>query len=383
MKREELTPMVYYEWPEKYRNNTAVPNSTTWPNEYDLSLPGNLRSTAVDSLFDFDESQVHPIFPKIPEPYNTILNDSTVYGPQSVYVLATSKDSTYTMCSIRAALTPDCSTQYHVTVSGAALGLNCQDPNDRLAYHNSEPKATNGAWKQDYKDVATEWAKAISLGDGISDGKSTNARLLTQMIPKSNVLDGSLPSISEALAVLAGNTLLLSSLNSPFIHYWNYSDEISTLKEPQYQAFNATYRNLDYQSGGTRQWQGMFYIVLTVVFVANFFCLIYFLISGGLMTDFIEPQNLFCLALLSPPSEDLAGACGGGPDKEHFDTAWNVKIDRQHDHLWLESSTGKRRAVGRHKRNKSSITTMTDYEMQARPLSRAYSKIRRNRASAL
>ncbi|KAL6720652.1 hypothetical protein ACLMJK_002577 [Lecanora helva] len=381
---EELTPMVYYEWLENYRNDTGMPNSTSWPNYYDLTIPEKYRLTAVDKLFDFDESQVHPIFPKLPDPYNTVLNASSAYGPNSVYLLAATQDKAYTMCSIRAAVTPSCSTHYHVTVSGAALSVNCEDPEDRLAYRKSVPEAPNGVWEKDWKDVASGWASALSLNAGISDGKASNARLLSQMIPKANRLDPALPSISEALAVLAGNTLLLSSLNSPFIHYWNYSNETPPiLKTPQYQAFNATFRSIEYQSGGTQDWQGMFYIVLAVVFIANLCCFIYFLVSGGLMTDFIEPQNLFSLALLSPPSEDLAGACGGGPDRNQYDVPWNVKIDRAREHLWFESSDGKRSIKRRHKRNKSSISGPMEYEMQQRPLLRAYSKIRRNRASIL
>ena len=383
MTQEELLPMVYSDWPDEYRSNKTNPDTNSWPGSYDLSLFPNSTSKAVDELFDFDGSQKHPIFPKRPLPFNTVLNSTVVYGQESIYLLATSEDSFYTLCSLRAALTPNCSTEYHVTMSGGSLSVKCPDPNSHLAYSKSQPKAPNGFWDPNWKDVAISWATGLSLNSGITDGQSSNARMLTQMIPKTNALDPFLPSISEALAVLAGNTLLRSSLNSPFIHFWNYSTEITTLQEPQYQAFNATLAIVDYQSGGNRSWQRMFYIVLAVVFVANVCCLIYFLISGGLMTDFIEPQNLFCLALLSPPSEDLAGACGGGPDKEHFDTALNVRIDRQHDHLWIESSIRKRRAIDRHKRNRSSITTTADYEMQARPLSRAYSKIRRNRASVL
>ena len=379
MTQDELTPMVYSDWPDEYRNNKTVPDTNSWPKSYDLSLLPNFNSTAVNDLFDFGGNQIHPVFPKRPLPFNSVLNYTDTWGPQSIYLLATSQDEKYTMCSIRAALTPNCSTEYHVTVSGGALQVKCLDPNDDLAYSKSQPKAPNGSWDPDWRDVAIEWGVGLSLNDGITDGQSTNARILSQMVPKVNALDPSLPSTSEALAVLAGSTLLRSALNSPFIHYWNYSTEVTTLEEPQYQAFNATFRTMDYQSGGNLPWQRIFYIVLAAVFLANFLSLIYFLVSGGPMTDFTESHNLFCLAILSPPSEDLAGACGGGPDREHFDIAWNVKID-QHEHMYIESSARKKDILRRHKRNRSAAM---EYEMQARPLSRAYSKIRRNRASAL
>ena len=68
------------------------------------------------------------------------------------------------------------------------------------------------------KDVASEWGYGLSLNAGITEGKSAISRLLTQFIPTTNALDPNLPSISEALAVLAGCTLVLSSQGSPFVH---------------------------------------------------------------------------------------------------------------------------------------------------------------------
>ena len=173
----------------------------------------------MDDLFGFDEVQIHPIFPNFPQPYNTVLNYSKIWGQESVYLLATSPTGKYTMCSMRVALSPNCSTEYSASVSGGSLTSHC-DRDNALAYIKSEPKAPHGIWEKDWVNVASEWETSLSLNTGIVNEDGANARLLTQLIPTSGTLDPSLPSISEALAVLAGGTLVLSSLDSPFIHWY-------------------------------------------------------------------------------------------------------------------------------------------------------------------
>ena len=90
-------------------------------------------------------------------------------------------------------------------------------------------------------------------------------------------------------------------------------------------------------SGGQHRWQRIFYIVLVTVFIANVFCLVYFIISGRYVTDFFEPQNLFSLSLNSPPSEVLDGNCGGNLEKEQFNASWRIIYDKQREHLSIES----------------------------------------------
>ena len=214
---DEMTPMVFSEWPSEYRNGTS-PNVTDWPNNYNLTTPSSLTNTVVDELFGFDDKETHPIFFKLPQPYNTIFNVSSSYGHESVYLLASSANSTdeYTMCSMRVAQSPDCFTEYYASMSGGSLSSYCGDHS--LAYSRSRPEAPSGVWEKDWKDVASEWGFGLSLNSGISDGDSANARLLTQLIPETNALNPNLPSISEALAVLAGCTLILSSQAAPFVH---------------------------------------------------------------------------------------------------------------------------------------------------------------------
>ncbi len=246
---------------------------------------------------------------------------------------------------------------------------------DHLAYSKTYPNATEGVIQKDWITVAAEWARAISLDAGKADGQSSNARLLTQLIPTEQRLNPSLPSIAEALAVLAGCTLLTSSLDSPFIHFWNYSTTVSTLKEPQHQAFQATLRTKDFASGPNQPWQQMFYVVLFFTFATNSFCLVYFLVRHGLVTDFIEPQNLFSLSLNSPPSHALDGACGSGPENEQLLTSWHIKMDQEREHFYIEN--------GQRPPTKRKTTRPLDFEMDTSPIVNTYTKLSSRHTSLL
>lgn len=60
----------------------------------------------------------------------------------------------------------------------------------------------------------------LALNDGTVDGNGSNARVLTQLVPKTPALDPSLPSIAEAIAVMAGSTLLQSTKDAPFVEFF-------------------------------------------------------------------------------------------------------------------------------------------------------------------
>lgn len=91
----------------------------------------------------------------------------------------------------------------------------------------------------------------IDLGTGLLDGNASNARLWTELILTNSSVDWSLPdapmslepafpSPAEALAVMAACTLIVSSIDAPFVEFWNFSTTI--LDEPQAQFFNASVR---------------------------------------------------------------------------------------------------------------------------------------------
>ncbi|KAI6716438.1 hypothetical protein JHW43_001039 [Diplocarpon mali] len=59
-----------------------------------------------------------------------------------------------------------------------------------------------------------------------------------------------LPSVAQALAVIAGSTLLTSSNDASFYHFWNYTADI--LRPGVYETFNASITSQQYTSGVTQ-----------------------------------------------------------------------------------------------------------------------------------
>lgn len=206
-----------------------------------------------------------------------------------------------------------------------------------MQYNNRVPNVIDGNWANDWMYIASEWALTLSLNAGITNGAATNARLLMQFAPKAKSLNPDLPSMAEALAVLAGNTLLMSSKDAPFVRFWNYTENI--LAEPAQQAFHATLRSIEYASGGRKQWQGLFYPILLFAFFTSALCLAFMIVEvrGRQITDFTEPQNLFALAMNSPATARLQGACGSGPDGRQLDERWYVAMEEEDEHYYIRT----------------------------------------------
>ena len=347
--KAELVPLVYQLWPNP---SLLAPNDTNWPQAFDIPrYPGWMNTTDFDDVFGFGRkyNRTPPIFPKLPKSYNTLLN-STAQPLDSLYLLAGAPDSTYTMCSLRMSITPNCSTSYNVSSGGGFLFTQCEDPSDPLIYGRTHQEAPIGVVNSQWNDIARNWAMALALNDGIGDFAASNSRLLTQLIPTANSLNPSLPTIAEALAVLSGCTLILSSTDAPFDRYWNLS--VPMLSTPEQQEFHAVVRSQQYISGGQKPWQDIFYIVLVPLFLLNSYCLVYFIkrlfsADKGLMIDVTEPQNTFAMAVNSPQSENLAEPRGCEPSKEQFRCRWNVRHDRERDHYYLSSGLGGRNEVQR------------------------------------
>ncbi|PNS20188.1 hypothetical protein CAC42_5638 [Sphaceloma murrayae] len=350
---EDLAPLVYDMWP-----NAPKPfNSTAWPQEQigGLNMTNFKNTTKFDDLFKWgpqygtgtSSQRAYPIFPKLPQPYNTVINNTQFgfYGRDSFYLLGQGDGMSsggnpisgkYVLCELSASLTPHCSTRYNATASGGSMEAVCNDPNDdlRLIVSNSSAIQGNMTRSKDWFDVALEWGSSLSLGTGISDGKASNSRLLMQLLLDGPSLSKSLPSVSEALAVMAGSTLLFSSYDAPFnTEQWNYTS--NPLVTPQHQYFNASVRGQEYASGGVAGSQKGFLLILFPVFIANVFILGYLIWLRGLVTDFSEPPNLFSLAINSPPSHLLAGSCGAGPHGDQYKVNWFLQ--QEGDHLYMES----------------------------------------------
>jgi hypothetical protein len=312
-------------------------------------------ASVVDDLFGFGPlgfsagQQQAPAFPKVPLAYNVLGYISKTYGYPAVYVLVAPPPEgerasylpymDYMLCSIKSAQYRNCTTYYHVAQSGGQMSVECdKDVGNTLPYVKSVPNATVGYWEPDWKDIGSEWLRAISLNSGVYNANASNARLLAQFIPPYSNASGAdaytympfnMPTIGEALAVLAGSTAVLSSSRAPFVQFWNYSRSI--LDEPQYQNFRALVSYKDYASGGTQDWQGLFYVVLVAVFLLSLFSLVYLLWTFcllGRVTDYTEPQNLFALAINSPPSSTMSGTCGAGPSGGLLAKKWEVDMQK-------------------------------------------------------
>lgn len=167
-------------------------------------------------------------------------------------------------------------------------------------------------------------------------------------------LNPELPSMAEAIAVLSGCTLLKSFIDAPFVPFFvsdltephsptdvayigqNYTlpKGATSLPIPETQYFNATIVAQQYASGGVDHPSKAWLIILILVFAMNIFVLIYFIFHRGLVTDFSEPPNLFALAVNSPPSQALAGSCGGGPEGKQYMVNWFV--NHEGEHLYME-----------------------------------------------
>lgn len=372
VEKDEIAPLVYSMWPmaEKFPFN-----GSGWPAKYDLpKYPDYTNQTPIDDLFEFGPKYGRraPIFPKVPLPYNTILNTTNEYV-DALYVLANSASNQKVLCSISTSLTTSCSTRFNASMSGNSMSSHCEDPSDPLAYWRTNPNATNGFRIKDWVDAADSWALGINLNGGISDADDSIARLLTQLIPNTSTLDPHLPSISEALAVLSGCALLISNLDAPFVHFWNYTDPV--LEFPQLQEFPAMLSYQDYASGGDQAWQGVFYIVLALALALNTLCLGYFIRYGGLITDFVEPQNIFALALNSPPSHRLSGACGGGPEGDQLQTKWFVQVENEHVAIHAKGAE----AVSR----RSSPAARSEFTYEDSPIMKTYFRLSDSKQSLL
>jgi len=231
MNETELEPIVYTKWP----NGNKTFDPVTWTTDVPDDVPSfdNWHNrTVVDDIFGFGPDYpgyYAPIFGKLPLPHNTILNVTGPYLPGAIYLLGAAPpgvEPNYVLCSLRAKQAPACSTQYKATASGSQLSTRCEE-GDSLQYNVRNPDTPKAIWVPDWKSIASEWAFTLSLNAGITDGMAMNARLLMQFVPKMAALSPDIPSVSEALAVLAGNTLLMSTANAPFVHFWNYTTERS------------------------------------------------------------------------------------------------------------------------------------------------------------
>jgi hypothetical protein len=268
-----------------------------------------------------------------------MITNSSVIQSDSIYILSkTGTISNYTLCELRSWLSPKCSTQFNISgIAGAQMRSHCEDPNDTNAYWRSVP-GLPAVPSIDWKNMADEWRLSMDLNGGITNNNASNSRILTDMILASPELPPLLPSMAEALAVLASSTLVIGSLQSTYRQYWDPSYPSQFMDPGVYESFNSTLKMQQYAAVHTEDWQAIFYIVLGLVFGINLICLFYFIFRYGMVTDYTDPVNLFALAVNSPPSQQLQGACGGGPRSKELAVAWRVGYAESANHYFFEEA---------------------------------------------
>ncbi|KAF7563202.1 hypothetical protein G7046_g905 [Stylonectria norvegica] len=370
---DELKPLVYTEWPGDVKiNETGVGNQTMGWSGWGEAVPPPvsddgkenwLNRTVVDDIFQWGPKYKRrpPVFQLYPADYNLITN-SSVYLSDSIYIMAKiTGQQNYTLCQMRSWLSPNCSTEFSISgTAGASMQAHCEDPKDKNSYLRSYPP--DQSWSPpstDWRWLAEQWRLSMDLNAGAANSNASNARILSQLTLTEPSLPSYLPSIAEALAVYASSVGSIGSMDTPFVHYWEFDKPGNIIGEPGIlQPFNASLITQQYTSGHINNWQGIFYVVLVLVFGLNMFSLGYFIMRSGLVTDFTEPQNLFALAINSPPSAQLAGSCGAGPEGRDLVVPWRVAYAPSAHHYFFQEANER---PWRGKYANEGVSTARDY----------------------
>jgi hypothetical protein len=247
-----------------------------------------------------------------------------------------------------------------------------------MSYSKSVPDPPTNI-QVDFKEVMVDWMFAMSMNTGITNSNASISRILSQFVVTTPQFDTHLPSTAEALASLVGSTLLTAAESATFKHYWGYAGG-SILSTGVYEFFNATLASQEYQAGPQQPWQKMFYLVLLLVFLTNVFCLGYFIRQRGLVTDFTATQNLFALAVNSPPSRRLGGSCGAGPEGEQLNVDFHIQCAEDSSHFYLKEGDGVYQNSGFELRNRKGKRPLTSLKERT---ATTYSMLSNKRASIL
>ncbi|RYP45232.1 hypothetical protein DL768_008395 [Monosporascus sp. mg162] len=246
----------------------------------------------------------------------------------------------FTLCELRSWVTTKCSTEFDLLgLAGGEMRANCEDPGDENVYRRSIEDVP--PWiSPDWRNLVDQWQLSMNINGGVTNSNASNARILTQLVLRRPALDPLLPSVAEALAVYASSALVAGSIQSTFRHYWGYT--ATELDPGAYEVFNASVRQQEYASSHEQAWQGVFYVVLALVFAINIACLAYLLLvstrEGGFVTDYTEPHNLFALAVNSPPSAALGGCCAGGVSSAALVAPFHVGYAEGANHYFFEEA---------------------------------------------
>jgi hypothetical protein len=282
-----------------------------------------------------------------PSDYNFLTNISrTTILADSLYMLGKSPHSDdYNLCELRAWMSPNCKTQFKISgTGGASMSTECKDSYedwDPDSFHPPQKIAEQRAEATpDWKWLSDLWRLSMDLNGGFYQNNASNARILTQLGLTKPELSKTVPSLAEVLAVFASSAIVIGAIDSPFGLDWAYKEaDFNILPAPgALEPFDAQLSTQQYTSGHTAEWQKVFYVVLVLVFAINLYCLIYLIMCSGAVTDFTEPQNLFALAINSPPSVQMQGSCGGGPEKRDLVVPWKISYAPGINHYFFEEA---------------------------------------------
>ncbi|KAI1418545.1 hypothetical protein F5Y13DRAFT_149388 [Hypoxylon sp. FL1857] len=354
MARDELAPLIYTRWPNARTEFTDVPGQRIGVDDWFIDVPQPtdsewLNRTVVDDVFRWGPKYQRrpPVFQLYPIDYNMITNTSVI-GSDAIYILAKAGTiDDYTLCQLMSWVTPKCSTEFDVSgISGGYMRAHCEDPHDTNSYiaaSGNDDAHSPPEPSVDWRNLADEWRLSMDLNGGVQNNNASNARIFTNLILGSPALDPFLPSMAEAVAVLASSTLVTGSLASTYRATWEYAK--MDISPGVYESFKASMRTQQYTSSHVMAWQAIFYAVLGLVFVINVACLLYLVFfRPGLVSDYTEPQNLFAVAVNSPPSAALAGSCGHGPDSAQMVVPWRVGYSAAANHYFFEEAGESARA---------------------------------------
>ncbi|KXJ87644.1 hypothetical protein Micbo1qcDRAFT_108050, partial [Microdochium bolleyi] len=343
MNRDELKPLVYTEWPNVVTTEAGPPGVVrghdTWFNEVPPPKDNEwLNKTVVDDVFRWGAKYRRrpPVFQMFPYDFNMITN-TTVDRSDAIYLLAKSAHTKdYTICELRSWTTAKCSTEFQISgTAGGKMEAHCEDPTDKNSYlpyaEGVEPVPS-----VDWKNMVDQWRLSMDLNGGLSTSNASTSRIMTNFILTQPRLDPLLPSMAEAMAALSASTLVGGAVKSTFKHFWGYDKMV--LDHKQYETFPIVIQEQQYTSAYESDWQRVFYVVLVLVFVINVVCFLYLVFRRGMVTDFTEPQNMFSLAINSPPSTALQGSCGGGPDRGQLRQPWRIGYSEAANHYYFQET---------------------------------------------
>ncbi|KAF2495899.1 hypothetical protein BU16DRAFT_360268 [Lophium mytilinum] len=366
----DISPLIFATWPrsaEEHESFQSDFGNFEFNPDTDWAQFAISNRTVLGDLFEWGIDNVPPVFETWPRPNHAATNYTPFYSDRrTVYILGNLPGNddvnnlsrgNFTLCSFNAGLSARCSTRFNCSASASTLEALCDDPDDKLAYHVSSnqnsPKEYETPWN--YTRMFVDVLDAMSLnsyGDTIylDSGSNTSiASLFLQTAHTTSEME-KLMSPAEALAIMAGHSLVMASVDTPFVKYWNYTQIYNGSISQAIQAngvsqwFNTSVTAQEYASGGVYPYQRLFNIVLIYVFITNVLMLVYFIRNPGRITDFSDPPNLFAVAMNSPPGERIAGSCGGGPEGDEYRVIWNVN---QHEgHVFLEAADQLRGVMG-------------------------------------